>query len=236
MTNKKLILNDITLNYYEKGNPNSESIILLHGNGMSSEHLSKLYNSLDTSKNIISLDIRGCGKSSKGTKEIHIDLIAKDILEFINAKKLTKITIIGYSDGANIAMLLSKLAPQKFNKLILICGNYNLSGICLWFLLLLKIFKYTLKIFSKISLSAKNRLELLNLIFDDMNISENDLKQIQSKTLILYAGIDVIHKKHSLEMNALIPNSKIKLIKRATHENIVRNLDAINTIKSFILE
>ncbi|MGL5821392.1 MAG: alpha/beta fold hydrolase [Sarcina sp.] len=236
MSKKKIKIDDFTLSYYENEIIENDCLVLLHGNGMSSEHLSKIYDSLKADKRIISIDIRGCGESTKGTKEIHIQLVARDIIAFLEAKKIEKATFIGYSDGANIAMLISKFAPEKVDELVLICGNYNLEGICLWFTILLRIFEWMLKIGAKFSAKIEKRLEVLNLIFDDMEITENDLENIKAKVLVLYAGIDVIHKEHSKKIARLIPNSEIKLIKTATHENIVRNKEALKDIREFVLE
>ncbi|MGL4739486.1 MAG: alpha/beta fold hydrolase [Sarcina sp.] len=236
MSKKEIKIDDFTLGYYENEIIEDDCLILLHGNGMSSEHLSKIYDSLKFDKRIISIDIRGCGDSTKGTREIHIQLVAKDIITFLEAKQIKKATFIGYSDGANIAMLISKFAPQKVDKLVLICGNYNLEGICLWFIILLRIFEWMLKVGSKFSNKIEKRLEVLNLIFDDMELTDGDLENIKAKVLVLYAGIDVIHKDHSRKIGRLIQNSKIKQIKTATHENIVRNKEALKDIRDFVLE
>lgn len=236
MSKRKIKIEDFVLSYYENEIIEDDCLILLHGNGMSSEHLSKIYDSFKFDKRIISIDIRGCGESTKGTKEIHIQVVARDIIAFLEAKKIKKATFIGYSDGANIAMLISKFAPEKVNELILICGNYNLEGICLWFIILLRIFEWMLKVGSRFSSKIEKRLEVLNLIFDDMEITEEDLGNIKAKVLVLYAGVDVIHKKHSMKIGSLIKKAEIKQIKTATHENIVRNKDALKDIKKFILE
>lgn len=231
-TRKNILIDDFNMNYYENGE--GKVIVFLHGNGMNSTQFKEMYNKFKENHKVIALDIRGSGKSSTGKEYINMNRIISDIIEFFEKKSIKNVTLIGYSDGANIAMLLAKKFPEYIDKMILICGNYNIDGICLWFKLLLKVYSYLLKFTGIFSEKSRIRLELLNLIFEDMKLTDDDLKKFDMETLVLYSSIDVIYKKHSLKISELIKKSKIVLIKKSTHESIIRNDFAIDQIWKFI--
>ncbi|MGL4762326.1 MAG: alpha/beta fold hydrolase [Sarcina sp.] len=229
---KKIDIDDFIMSYYEEGE--GECIIFLHGNGMNSTQFSKLYNKLVKFKKCIALDVRGSGQSSRGLKVITMEQIALDIITFLEKKNITKASFIGYSDGANLAMIIAKKKPECINKLALIVGNYKIEGICIWFRVLLIIYRYVLKIKMIFSHKARIRLELAELMFDDIDISDEDLMNFDMDTLVMYSGLDVIKKSHSLKIGKLIKNSEIVLIKNSTHENIIRNSSAINKLVLFL--
>ncbi|MGL4655199.1 MAG: alpha/beta fold hydrolase [Sarcina sp.] len=229
---KKIEMKGFTIGYYEEGE--GDCILCLHGNGMHSRQFEKIYNKLKIHNKVIAIDFRGSGESTRTDEKITLSLIVDDVLEFLKIKKIKKVSIIGYSDGANFAMLLAKKDPSIINKLILICGNYKVEGICLWFRALLKIYDSLLSVIAPISKWAKNRNELLNLMFENLNLTDEDLGRIKAQTLVFYSSIDVIHKGHSKKIAELIPNSKLILAKGTNHENIIRNEKVINEIIDFI--
>lgn len=229
---KSLDINDFVMSYYEEGE--GECVIFLHGNGMNSTQFSKLYNNLKRSKRCIAVDVRGSGKSTRGKKKLTMNQITLDLIEFLKCKEISKVDIVGYSDGANIAMLLAKKKPELIKKLVLIVGNYKLDGICGWFKFLLIIYKALLKFGSNFSQKMKIRLELAQLMFEDIELEDSDLENFDMETLVMYSGIDVIKKSHSEKIGELIKNSDVVLVKNSTHENIIRKKEAIDKIVKFL--
>lgn len=233
MDNKRKVeIDDFMMNYYEEGE--GENLIFLHGNGMHSIQFKKMFKKFAQFKKVIALDMRGCGGSTYGDKNISMHLLVDDIIMFLEKKQIKKATIVGYSDGANLGMMIAKKSPDLVSKLVLISGNYNTDGVCEWFKLVLKIYRLILKIGALFSKNFIKKIEILNMMFEDMKLDDSDLKKFNMKTLVLYCGIDVIHKKHSRRIHELIKNSAIIYVRNSTHESIIRNNFAINEIESFI--
>ena len=53
----------------------------------------------------------------------------QDVLEVVQAEELKSINLLGFSDGANIAMLLASKYPTRINRLILNAGNSTYAGL-----------------------------------------------------------------------------------------------------------
>lgn len=93
---------NIALYYQEKGN--KEPFILLHGNGENSLYFKNQIDYFSDKYRVIALDTRGHGKSPRGTGLFTIEQFSCDLYDFMEALEISSAVILGFSDGANIAM------------------------------------------------------------------------------------------------------------------------------------
>lgn len=230
---KQLKVDDINLNYYEKGS--GKTIIFIHGNGMSSKIFSKMYKYFAKKYNVIAIDSRGQGLSSAGKKRYSLELFAEDIIKFCEKKAIKKTILIGYSDGANIALLIAKKCPWLIRKMVLISGNFAVSGIHMWFRILLKIYRKIWASLKKYNGESVKKVWLIDLMLRDIGVEENDLKNMKIPTLVLCADMDVIYKEHTRSIHKGIRGSFLKTIKRCTHISIINKKESLKEIDDFIL-
>ena len=118
---------DISLYYQEKGN--KEPLILLHGNGEDGSYFKNQIDYFCGRYRVIAVDTRGHGKSPRGTKPFTIEQFSCDLYDFMMDLKISNAVILGFSDGANIAMEFAMKYPNKVKALILNGGNLNPRGI-----------------------------------------------------------------------------------------------------------
>ena len=199
----------IKLYYVEKGE--GEPLILLHGNGESNEIFSKQIVEFEKHYKVFAPDTRGHGKTPRGEKPFTLNQFADDLYDFMLEHKIEKAHILGFSDGGNIALLFALKHPEKINKLVLNSANYNPNGLKEFFNLTLKIRYFLLKLGRN---SEKNNYknELLSLMINEPDISEEELKSIKVPTLVIAGKKDLIKKKHTEKIAALIPDSKLVFI------------------------
>lgn len=229
---KKIKIDDVELCYYEGGKGNT--IIMLHGNGMESKYFSKMFDKLTRKFHVIAIDTRAHGHSSRGKKEFSIELFADDVIEFCKCKDIKKATIIGYSDGANIALWIAKKKEGLLDKLVLISGNYKEEGLYGWFILFLEFYKLVLDIGSKCFKKLKNKYELAQIMLGDIGVDEEDLRKINVSTLVLCADIEVVHIEHTKNISKNIKNSTLKVIKGTSHIDIGKRTRTIKEIYKFL--
>lgn len=103
--------------------------MLLHGNGESSEYFSSQIDCFSKSCRVIAVDTRGHGKSPRGTKPFTLEQFADDLKELLDSLGLKKIYLLGFSDGANIALIFTLKYPSYAQKLILNGANLCPSGV-----------------------------------------------------------------------------------------------------------
>lgn len=228
----QLDIDGVILNYYEKGQ--GDSLIFLHGNSMNSESLYNLYNYFSKRYKVIAIDSRGHGLSECGEVTYSINLFADDVVTFCNKKRLSNICIIGYSDGANIALMIAKKYPQLIHKLVIISGNYKVNGIKKWFREIIKFSIILLSPFAKYFKSVKIQKWKFDLMLNDVCISEIDLNQIIKPTLVFGAENDLIYEKHTFDIHRNIKGSRLEIIKKTNHFNIISNMESVSIIDEFL--
>ena len=110
---------DATLYYeiYGTGIP----LVILHGGGVGSIYeMHQFIDSLSQNFQVIAISTRGHGKSGLGNGPTIVVQKANDILAVVNAEKLDKVIVLGFSDGAYSGCSFASTYPEKIIKLIAI--------------------------------------------------------------------------------------------------------------------
>jgi pimeloyl-ACP methyl ester carboxylesterase len=77
---------------------------------------------------VIIVDSRGHGRSTMTDEPFSYNLMASDVLQLMNYLKLSKASIVGWSDGGIIGLVLAIQHPERINKLFTFGTNFNSSG------------------------------------------------------------------------------------------------------------
>ncbi|MTD38844.1 alpha/beta fold hydrolase [Erwinia sp. CPCC 100877] len=207
---------DHSLIYYEvsgEGFP----LILLHGNGGSGEYFKKQIPDFSKYFTVYVIDSRGHGRSTNRRRHLSFDQMADDLAVLMQAEHIVQADVVGFSDGANLAMLFTKKYPQKVHRLVLNAGNTQVKGVHfsarLFTFLTYPFFKF-FAIFSK---RAQQKLAILQLMLSDIGVTTADLQKITQKTLVIVGKYDLIKRSHSLYLAKEIPHASFVLAPRQGH-------------------
>lgn len=117
---------DIDIAYKQIGEGNN-TIVLITGLGGTMDMWSpNLLNNLTNAPSdykVIIFDNRGAGESTIGTKEFSINQFTNDTLGFLDALRIDKPDVLGWSMGAFIAQQLASLHPDRVDSLILYASS-----------------------------------------------------------------------------------------------------------------
>ena len=224
-------LTDIKLAYREYGN--GRTVILLHGNSESKKIFEKYQLIYFSEYNTIAVDSRGHGQSISNDSEYSIKKNADDIIRMCQAKGIKESYVIGYSDGANIALILAFIAPQIFKKVLAISPNYLVSGIKDGYLRLTKGMVKILEYLGKCGFHTQKAIMRFMLLLKDIGITDAELSSIQTSLKVLYAEKDTIKEEHIKQIECLIPHSTTKMIKNCSHMTILNKVETIDEIKKY---
>ncbi len=202
---------DITLYYQEKGN--KEPFILLHGNGQNGSYFKNQIDYFSNRYRVIALDTRGHGRSPRGTKPFTIEQFSCDLCDFMEELEISEAVILGFSDGANIAMKFAMKYPNRVKALILNGGNLNPAGVKITTQLPIEIGYKIAGRFASKSPEAKKNAEMLGLMVNDPNIERNELSKITAPVLVICGRNDIIRESHTKEIAKNIPNAKLSIMK-----------------------
>lgn len=213
--------------YREYGS--GEPLLLLHGNGQNLYFFRKQIDYFKNKYRVIAIDSRGHGKSSLGDAPLTIELLARDLRDMIEVLSLDKVSILGFSDGGNVAMAFAISHPEKIKKLILVGVNLNPNGIKLPFLFLMQLGHVFCYGFRKMPWFNK-QAQRLSLITEGPYIRSKGLSKITMPTLVLVGQRDLIHMSHIKHICRKLPKGQLKIIKKTGHLLLSRKPDEVNLI------
>ncbi len=92
-------------------------LLLLHGALGSAANFTELISSLHNDFEIYTLDFEGHGQPQQSDYPLTIPGFANQVLAFLDANKIDKINIFGYSMGGYVGLYLAKHHPERIEKL-----------------------------------------------------------------------------------------------------------------------
>jgi pimeloyl-ACP methyl ester carboxylesterase len=243
------------LNQKEKSTP----IVFIHGVGLSYEIWQPQLDFF-TNYSTLAYDILGHGKSSLKKQNISFDDFSDQLIKLIDELNFQKIHLIGFSIGSLIARNFATKFNDRLQSLVLLGSIYKrteqqqkivnerfnqakkelkLSKLALkrWFTD--KYLENNPDTYDKISsiLSSNNManfIKVYELFVNHKN--DEDFEKITVNTLITTGENDIGSTiEMSQELNKIIKNSQLKIIKNGKHLCGIECADDVNlTIKNFI--
>lgn len=202
---------DISLYYQEKGS--GLPFVLLHGNGEDGNYFKHQIDFFSNNYRMIAVDTRGHGKSPRGNAPFTMNQFAEDLHHLLEKLELSRVILLGFSDGANIAMKYAIKYPETIEALILNGGNLNTKGVKRGTQFFIELGYRMAKAFSKKSEKAKRNTEILGLMVNEPNIKIEEIRSIKIPTLVIAGKKDMIKESHTREIAANIPNAELSIIK-----------------------
>ncbi|WP_392563970.1 alpha/beta hydrolase [Orbus wheelerorum] len=205
-------VNGINLYYRQSGQ--GTPLILLHGNGENHHIFDLLIHRLAAHFTIYAIDSRNHGQSEK-TTDYSYNAMADDLNAFIDTLNLKNVNIIGFSDGAIIALLLALKRQSIINKMVLLGVNLSPND-------------FTDECYQFIKDSFEvNADPLFKMMLEQPNIELASLTQITVPTLIIGAEHDIYKPELFNDIASTLPNGSLKIMLGHQHDSYIVNSDII---------
>lgn len=201
---------DIDLFYEEKGS--GTPLVLLHGNGEDHTYFAHQMEYFSIKYRVIAIDTRGHGQSPRGTMPFTIAQFAVDLYDFVTRHDLAQVHLLGFSDGANIALSFALEHPELVRTLILNGGNLDPKGVKGSVQLPIEVGYRIASLFAKRSPDARAHAELLGLMVNEPHVEPATLSQLPMPTLVIAGTKDMIKGSHTRLIATSIPGAKLVLL------------------------
>ncbi|MDO4772378.1 MAG: alpha/beta hydrolase [Bacillota bacterium] len=187
-------------------------LLLLHGNGEDCSYFAHQLFRFSEHYHVYAIDTRGHGKTERGTAPFTIRQFAEDLLSFMNTHEIEKANVLGFSDGANIAMIFAMKYPNRVNKLVLNGGNLNPDGMKRSVQIPIEIGYRIAQFFARFQEKAKAKADLLALMVEDPNIAPEELAGIKAPTLVIAGNRDMVKEEHTRLIAKSIPGAELQFL------------------------
>lgn len=228
-------VNDIRMYYEEMGDPSFPPLILLHGasgaidapGGGWTEHMPAFAEHYRA----IHIEHRGHGRTNNPAGKIRYEMIADDVVRFIEQLELGPAHIAGVSDGGITALVVGMTRPEMARALVAVGPNYYNDD---------KVIEANT--FCDLEIMARERPEEMAKLaaWHDRNkepgwwrelfrqLAENlaaypdytkdDLARIPNPTLLIAGGDDLWgNLDQMVDMQKAIPNAELLIVNHAPH-------------------
>jgi pimeloyl-ACP methyl ester carboxylesterase len=120
-------INNVRIWYaiYGHGQP----VILLHGGLSNSNSWGNQIPVLAKHYQVIVMDSRGHGRSTRNAEPYSYNLMASDVIGLMDYLKIKKAAIVGWSDGGIIGLDMAINHPERMTKLFAYAANSDPSGV-----------------------------------------------------------------------------------------------------------
>ncbi|WP_353064579.1 alpha/beta hydrolase [Tunturibacter psychrotolerans] len=207
---------------YGSGSP----VILLHGGfGHSGNWSYQLPDLFTAGHRVIFIDSRGHGRSTRDDRPYSYELMASDVLAVMDTLHLERAALVGWSDGACIALILADQAPFRVAGAFFFGCNMDPSGLkqinernpllhrCLG--------RHAMD-YAQLSPTPDQFNEFAHAVRIMMNTQPNytsqDLARVSVPVAIVQAEHDeFIKDEHAEYLARTIPNAKLIILKGVSH-------------------
>jgi pimeloyl-ACP methyl ester carboxylesterase len=238
---KNLIVSGYPLWSFEWAN-NGEVVLLLHGGLSDTDSFADvMVEPLQNSFHLFAYDRAGHGRSADQPGSFYFDFQRDEAIAFISEVIKQPVHLVGYSDGANIALMVAIARPELVKSIVSIAGNFNPDGIV------------DLPEFDPAGISDEYRAEYaekspdapetlvvkivkMNEIWKvEPDIDLSEIAKISVPTLVLAGDDDVVKHFHSVELYEALPLGQLAIVPGTSHALVKEKPDLVTAlIQSFL--
>ncbi len=106
-----------------------QPVMLLHGGLANANYWGHQVRALGKRYQVIVMDSRGHGRSSRNEQPYGYDLMASDVIGLMDHLRIKKAAIVGWSDGAIIGLDIAMQHGERVSKLFAFAANSDPSGV-----------------------------------------------------------------------------------------------------------
>ena len=208
-----------------------EPLLLLHGGFGTVEDFSLQIPELAKHFRVVAFERLGHGHTADNEESFSFLTMSEYTIDFIEALRLGPTHLLGWSDGAAIALLVSISRPDLVRRLISVGGFFNTNSVSKkdqeW------IKSATPESFRKSQPSLVKRYDdsspdgpaHFSVVFEktkklwltEPDIKKEELARIKTSTLLMVGDRDAITPEHTLELYRSIKHAQLCVIPDATH-------------------
>jgi len=219
--------------YYEVHGPaGGTPLVLLHGGDPAIEtSWARVLPALARTRRVIAFDQQGHGRTAEVDRPFTFEGSADDTAALLTYLKIAKADLMGFSNGANIAMQVAIRHPALVRRLVVASGMVKRDGLRPEFWQGMQQAKLEdmpprlAEAYRRISPHPERLPSFFQKSVDRMlgfhDWPEAAVRSIAAPTLVVIGDADVVRPEHAVEMARLLPHARLAVLPLADHEGVV---------------
>jgi pimeloyl-ACP methyl ester carboxylesterase len=211
-------------------------VVLLHGGLGNSAHFGFQLPALVDRFQVITVDSRGQGRSTRGRAAITYDRMAADVIGVLDKLAIQRASVVGWSDGGETALKLGIAYPDRVDRLFVFGAAYDArgskprSGPSNTFAIYAARCRSDYDRLSTTGVPYSALLDALRPLWrNPTGITKDQLRTIKAPVMVADGDHDeVVVLDQIEEMAKLIPNARFKVFEDASHFALWQNPEDFN--------
>ncbi|NNH75731.1 alpha/beta hydrolase [Nocardia uniformis] len=208
-----LPINGLSLYYEVYGDlgTSTSPLLLIPGAFMATDSMTSWVSAFADNRTVIVFDQQGHGRTPDTSRTMSYEQFADDAAALLRALQIERADVLGYSQGGGVALQLALRHPTLVDKLVSLSATYRRDG---WYpSVLAGIESLSAAVFAGTTIEKAfkehtpeaaafdaylEKMKVLN--FDDQNISDDQMRSIPAKTMVIVGDADGVKPEHALAM------------------------------------
>ena len=221
--NGHLAVNGISMYYEVHGAGDGTPLVLLHGGGSTIESTyGEVLPLFARHRRVIALEEQAHGRTTDRDRPERFDTSADDVAALLGQLDIDKADVMGFSNGASVAMQVAIRHPALVRKLVFASSMTKKSGAHpeFWEFIGKATFADMPQPLKDAFLKVNPDPQKLRNMHDKdaermrnfVETSDEDVKSVKAPTLILLGDHDVPTPEHALELTHLMPQARLMIL------------------------
>jgi pimeloyl-ACP methyl ester carboxylesterase len=219
-------LGEVRTWYAEYGDPGAEPLVLLHpgGGGVDARAFGPALDGLAARFRVFTPERRAHGRTHDTAGPVSYDLMAQDTIAFLETVVGGPARLLGYSDGAVVALQAARSRPDLVSRLVLVAGVFHHDG---WLPGVLdpmdeETTAFFARSYAELSPDGAGHFAEVVAKLEQMHAEEPalttaDLAAVTPRTLVMAGDDDEPRMEHTLELYRGLPDAELAVVPGTSH-------------------
>ncbi|WP_432561222.1 alpha/beta fold hydrolase [Kineococcus sp. SYSU DK003] len=209
-------------------------VVLLHGGMLDSRTFATNLARLREQHPVVTADRRGHGRTPDAPGPISYDLMARDTVTLLETVCRTPVHLVGFSDGAVVALLVALRRPDLVHDLVLVSGVFAREG---WLVAPdpdapTDVPQVLVDAYAEVSPDGRDHFgvvaaKLAQMSSEDLGVTPADLSRLTCRTLVVSADDDIVPLEHTLELYRSLPDGDLAVVPHTSHALLTERPDLL---------
>lgn len=216
-------VNGIRMYYEIHGRSDGIPLLLLHGGGSTIEStFGRVLPFLSADRRVIAVEEQAHGRTSDRNAPVTFETSADDVEALLKYLNVDVADILGFSNGASVALHVAIRHPERVRKLIFVASFTKRSGARpeLWSFIEHADFSNMPQPLKDAFLKVNPDVEKLKVMHDKdaarmqafKDVPDDAVRAVRVPTLVVTGDRDVATSEHALELTKLLPNARLLVL------------------------